>query len=110
MAERQRRAGEIEAAVADWAATRDPDDATAAMQGAGVPAAQAHPATDRWYDPQLAHAEFWISQTRRYIDTHLTPAAPYRFDGERPPERAAAPVLGEHTDAVFAELGIVETA
>src|SRR2546430_1072206 len=81
--------------------------ARAAPPRAGVVRApRVHPATSRWYDPQLVESGFWLSQTRRYIDAHLTPAPPYRFDGVRPPTRGAAPVLGEHTDEVLAELGV----
>ena len=31
---------------------------------------------------------------------------PILIDGERGPHRMAAPVLGEHTDAIFAEFGL----
>jgi crotonobetainyl-CoA:carnitine CoA-transferase CaiB-like acyl-CoA transferase len=106
LAERQRRAVEVEAAVAAWAKGREVEDAASALQAAGVPAAPAHPATSRWYDQQLAESDYWVSQTRLYIDTHLTPAPPFRFDGARPEARMPAPVLGEHTAEVFAELGL----
>ena len=33
-------------------------------------------------------------------------APPYRLDGDRPPVRRPPPGLGEHTDALLAELGL----
>ncbi len=36
--------------------------------------------------------------------------APFRYDGERPPLVRPAPTLGEHTEEVLAELGIVRVA
>ena len=46
-------------------------------------------------------------QQRRYLGDHFVPATPFRYDGERPPMIRPAPTLGEHTDEVLAELGIV---
>ena len=56
-------------------------------------------------DLHLAASEFWVLQHRRYVGDHLTPHAPFRFDGARPLIRRPAPVLGEHTDEVLLELG-----
>jgi crotonobetainyl-CoA:carnitine CoA-transferase CaiB-like acyl-CoA transferase len=36
--------------------------------------------------------------------------APFHYDGERPPLVRPAPTLGEHTEEVLAELGIVRVA
>jgi len=41
---------------------------------------------------------------RPFVGAHLVGASPFRFDGERPALRRPAPVLGEHTAAVLAEL------
>ncbi len=106
LAGRKPREDEIEAAVADWAAGQDAREAAAALQRAGVPAAPVLAVHDLAFDPQLAAQGFWATQERRYVGAHLTPQPPFRFDGERPALARPAPVLGEHTDEVLAELGL----
>jgi crotonobetainyl-CoA:carnitine CoA-transferase CaiB-like acyl-CoA transferase len=41
------------------------------------------------------------------VGRHIIPAAPFAYDGRRPALVRPAPTLGEHTDAVLAELGSV---
>lgn len=96
----------IEDAVAAWAADRDPREAAAALNGAGVAASAVVPTHELFADPQLQDCGYWGLQYRRYIEDHFTPQAPFRYDGERPPLVRAAPTLGEHTREVLAELGI----
>ncbi|MBL8772058.1 MAG: CoA transferase [Phenylobacterium sp.] len=94
----------IEAALAAWACTRTPEDAAAALQAAGVPAAPVQRADQLCYDPQLTAGGFWLESERRYVGAHLIPAAPFAYDGVRPAVRWPAPTLGEHTDEVLREL------
>ncbi len=97
----------LQAALAEWAAIRTPSQAAAELQAAGIAAAPVQPAHTLASDPQLATSDFWVCQERQYVGEHLTPATPIRFDGLRPAVRRAAPVLGEHTDEVMAEVRVL---
>ena len=105
LAGRQARQDEVEAALAAWALTRPTAKAAELLQKAGVPAAPVLAVHQLCEDLHLAASDFWVLQHRRYVGDHLTPHAPFRFDGQRPIIRRAAPVLGEHTDEVLGELG-----
>ncbi len=91
-------------ALAAWAAPRTAADAAARLQAAGVPAAPVLPPHDLTYDLQLEAAGFWLEMQRPFVGRHLVGASPFRFDGKRPALRLPAPVLGEHTAEVLAEL------
>ena len=91
-------------ALAAWASTRPAADAAAKLQAAGVPAAPVLPPHALTYDPQLEAAGFWQEMDRPFVGRHLVGASPFRFDGMRPALRLPAPVLGEHTAQVLAEL------
>jgi crotonobetainyl-CoA:carnitine CoA-transferase CaiB-like acyl-CoA transferase len=106
LAGRKAREDELEAAVAAWAAVRDPRDAAEALQAAGVAASAVTPGHELFLDLHLQDCEFWAPQRRRYIGDHFTPQAPFRHDGQRPPVVRPAPTLGEHTEEVLEELGI----
>lgn len=97
-------AGDGAADPAAWSSRRDAAAAAAELQGLGVAAAPVAPPHELCADPQLAAAGFWAEMDRAYVGRHLTGEAPFRFDGARPPLRLTAPVLGEHTGAVLAEL------
>ena len=107
LAGRKPREDEIEAAIAAWVAAREPRAAAAELQAAGVAATHVIPTHELFPDPQLQDCGYWALQFRAFIDDHVTPEAPFRYDGERPPVVRPAPTIGEHTDEVLAELGIV---
>ena len=106
LAGRKARENEIEAAIADWSSALDPRAAADALQAAGVAAAPVIPTHDLFPDQHLQECGYWAVQYRRYVEHHFTPQPPFRYDGERPTFTRAAPLLGEHTDEVLAELGI----
>jgi crotonobetainyl-CoA:carnitine CoA-transferase CaiB-like acyl-CoA transferase len=109
LAGRKAREDEIEAAIAAWAVGRDARAAADELQAAGAPATAVIPVHELFPDPQLQDCGYWALQFRAYIDDHFTPQPPFRYDGERPPVVRPAPVIGEHTDEVLAELGIERT-
>jgi len=101
---RNRQADEIEAAIAAWATPLSPEAATERLQAHGVPAAPVYRVDQLGYDPQLAATGFWPEMDRAYVGRHITPAAPFAYDGERPALRFPSPTLGQHTQEVLAEL------
>jgi crotonobetainyl-CoA:carnitine CoA-transferase CaiB-like acyl-CoA transferase len=107
VAGRKAREDEIEAAIAAWAANKDPREAALQLQGARVAASAVIPTHELFPDPHLQDCGYWALQFRAYIDDHFTPEAPFRYDGARPPVVRPAPTIGEHTEEVLAELGIV---
>jgi crotonobetainyl-CoA:carnitine CoA-transferase CaiB-like acyl-CoA transferase len=106
LAGRKAREDELEAAIAAWAADKDPREAAQTLQAAGVAAAPVIAIHDLFPDPHLQDCGYWAVQYRRYIEHHFTPQPPFRVDGERPTFTRPAPLLGEHTEEVLAELGI----
>jgi crotonobetainyl-CoA:carnitine CoA-transferase CaiB-like acyl-CoA transferase len=92
-------------ALTQWASLRSPDIAAAVLQAAGVPAAPVARPHGLTYDPQLCATGFWLEMERQFVGHHIVGASPFRFDGARPRLRLAAPLLGEHTAEVLAEIG-----
>jgi crotonobetainyl-CoA:carnitine CoA-transferase CaiB-like acyl-CoA transferase len=95
---------ELEVALAEWASTREPAKAASELQAVGVAAAPVQPAHGLATDLQLQASDFWIRRERQHVGEHLMPASPIRLDGVRPSLRRVAPLLGEHTDEVIAEM------
>ncbi len=91
----------IERALADWAAARTSDAAVATLQAAGVPATPVVPIQGLVDDPQLRQSGYWIELERAHMGRHLTGAAPFLLDGQRPCAASPAPLLGEHHDDVI---------
>jgi crotonobetainyl-CoA:carnitine CoA-transferase CaiB-like acyl-CoA transferase len=102
---RNARGDEIEAALATWAESRDPEDAAAALQAAGVPAAPVVPSHLLASHVHLAAQGAWTSIERRHVGRHLMAAPPYRVGGARPLISRPAPLLGEHSAEVLEEIG-----
>jgi crotonobetainyl-CoA:carnitine CoA-transferase CaiB-like acyl-CoA transferase len=107
---RDAHAVEIEAAIATWSRSLSSEAAAERLQAAGVAAAPLLRVDALGYHPQLAETGFWAQMDRAYVGPHITPAAPFAFDGARPALRRTAPTLGEHTAEVLAELGRTRTA
>jgi len=110
LAGRKAREDQLETAIAAWAADKEPRAAAELLQAAGAPAAPVIAVHELFPDPHLQDCGFWAVQYRRYVEDHFTPQPPFRYDGARPTFSRAAPLLGEHTDEVLAELGIERRA
>jgi len=104
LAERKDCEDDIEAAIANWASSRDPASAAETLQRAGVAAAPVLPAHALSLDRHLCEAGYWVVANRPFIGDHLVPNSPIRLDDVRPPIARAAPTLGQHTEEVLAEL------
>jgi len=103
---RVRTRAAVDAAVAEAMATRTIDDAVTALDAARIASARLNTVNDLLEHPQLAARDRWR--------TVRTPAgavrglrSPLEPVGEAP--MADVPALGQHTEAVLAELGYGET-
>ena len=97
-------------ALGAWSEQRTPEEATEALQAAGVAAAPVRPASSLTGEPQLVASGFFGDMDRAIIGPHKECRAPFRFDGARPPLGRPAPLLGEHNAEVFAELTRAQAA
>lgn len=79
-----------------------------ALDRAGVPSARVNRREDLFDDPQIAANRLLVEREHPHAGPMREPRAPARFGDEDPPLRYAAPLLGEHTDAVLHEIGIDE--
>ncbi len=91
----------LEAALRAWCVGRDGTEAVAALQAAGVGAGPVHATLELLDDPQHRRSGFWRMADRAFIGRHLTPHAPYRLDGMRPPLVDPTPTLGQHNAEVL---------
>ena len=101
---RNRHVAMIETALSAWALRLEPTVAAFRLQAQGVPSAPVQRIDALGYDAQLVETSFWTEMDRRYVGRHLTPNAPFSYDGRRPALLRPAPTLGEHTTEVLAEL------
>jgi crotonobetainyl-CoA:carnitine CoA-transferase CaiB-like acyl-CoA transferase len=101
---RRSREGEIEAVIAQWISTRDPEQAMNALQAAGVASGVARLPIELLQDPHL-HARGFIQEIdRAFIGRHPQPSMPFR-ETEKPfPIRSAPPTLGEHNREILGGL------
>ena len=99
------RNAELDRAILDWTETRTIDEALAALEGAEVPAGRIYSVADIARDPHYL--------ARGMIETMTLPdGAAVKMPGVSPKlsetpggTRWPGPTLGQHTDAVLADLG-----
>ncbi|OMC16639.1 formyl-CoA transferase [Mycolicibacter heraklionensis] len=96
----------LDEAIAAWCARHDLAHIQGAADAAGIGNARYKTPSDVLAHPQLAERDRW-----RSIDTPVGPIPsllpPPVISGYQPP-MGAVPGLGEHTDAVLAELGLTD--
>ena len=83
--------------LAEWVARLSAED---------VPFAPVYAVEEVEHDPQVRHLGTFYDIEHPTQGPQKGIRPPVRFDGERTPVHSAAPTLGEHTEAVLAELGI----
>ena len=92
---------ELDAAVAAWTATKDPEDAACQLQAAGVAAYQVQNSAECLADPQLAHRSHFVTldhpRGQALVENTRFKLAATPVGPQGPP-----PTLGEHTWDVLA--------
>jgi len=76
------------------------------LDAAGIPCSPLHTLGDLSAHPHTAASEMVRQYEHPLLGALKTVSQPLRFDGERTPLRQHAPMLGEHTQSVLAELGV----
>lgn len=92
---------EIEAAIATWASTRDPDEAMSVLQGAGVAAGVARLPVDLLTDRHLHVRGFFQEIDRAFMGPHPQASMPFRETTEPFSIRRPSPTLGEHNREIL---------
>jgi crotonobetainyl-CoA:carnitine CoA-transferase CaiB-like acyl-CoA transferase len=103
----------VNESIARWAATRPARGAMREAQRGGWPVVVSNDPLLLLDDEHLRARGFWVNATHPVAGELAHCGAPFRLDGGGWRLRAPAPLLGQHTDAVLAELvglGAVERA
>lgn len=101
---RDARRDELYGVIDRWVASQPLEEVLAVLARAEVPASRIYSAEDMFRDPQFLAREMFLS-------ARLPDGKPFRMPGIVPAVRHARlgglgrPELGEHTDALLAELG-----
>jgi formyl-CoA transferase len=90
--------------VSAWLVTRDPDDAVACLQDAGIPAFVAARNRDLADDAHLRERGFFVEHPHAEIGTRVHCGVPWTMSASDSRVRSAAPCLGEHTDQVLRDV------
>ena len=96
---------EIDALVSDWTKARTKEQVLAELTRAHVPCAPVRTTREVVEDPHLRERNVWAEIDHPRRGKTKVPVSPIRLHGSPPPRVARrAPLLGEDTDRVLAEL------
>ncbi len=104
LAERLDRQSELEGLVATWTARRSAADSEAACQAVGIAAHQVQNADELAVDPQLHHLGHWLTVAHSHHGDTIVEGPRVRLSDTPIGPTRAAPMLGEHTFEVLADL------
>jgi len=94
----------IEAALARWAADREPFALAECLASGGVPASVVNWSTDLLDDPQLQHRDYYTVLDHGEVGPVLYDGTGSILSATPSRQRSAAPCLGQHTDHVLRDL------
>lgn len=101
--QRRAHADEIDSLIERWTSSLEAEAATAALIGAGVPAAEVARGCDIARNPQLRHRGLFEVEDHPVTGRHELPTLPFRFDHVETWLSGPAPLLGQHTAAILSE-------
>jgi crotonobetainyl-CoA:carnitine CoA-transferase CaiB-like acyl-CoA transferase len=100
------RTGDLDAAVAAWAAGLDNAAAARDLQQAGIPAAPVLSGQDLHDDQQLAALGFFVDVEHPEAGRHRYQGLPFHFSATPARYGGPAPCLGQHTEQILRETGL----
>ncbi|MCK9517965.1 MAG: CoA transferase [Dehalococcoidia bacterium] len=107
--ERQAKHDDLDARLEAWTSAQDPQVAMERLQAAGVPAGRVLDTKEIHDDPHLAARGFWVRLPHPKMRPWRQPRGAWRLAEANPQLQRHAPLFGEHTREVLAELlGIAE--
>jgi crotonobetainyl-CoA:carnitine CoA-transferase CaiB-like acyl-CoA transferase len=101
LADRMRRAEELDRIIGEWTRTRAAQPLMAELQSRGIPAAATHAYSTLMDDPHLVARGYWQWLERAVVGNQPNPSAPYRIGREPLPIRTPAPTMGQHNREVL---------
>jgi crotonobetainyl-CoA:carnitine CoA-transferase CaiB-like acyl-CoA transferase len=101
---RKRHEDALEALLAEWTRARSPEEVTATLQAAGVPAFTAATNRDLAEDPHLAARGFFVELEHPEVGARKHVGVPWRMSESDCRVRRPAPCLGADTDAVLRDV------
>jgi crotonobetainyl-CoA:carnitine CoA-transferase CaiB-like acyl-CoA transferase len=101
---RKRHEDELEELVTAWSATREPGDAVAALQDAGIASFVSATNQDLAEDPHLAARGFPVTFDHPEVGALMHLGVPWRMSSSDSRVRCAAPCLGADTDDVLRDV------
>jgi crotonobetainyl-CoA:carnitine CoA-transferase CaiB-like acyl-CoA transferase len=110
LAARQHHEAELEAIVAAWVVGRERDDAVTALTAAGVTAAAVRTMDEVVACPHLAARDFYLTPEHPEVGRRRVAGPPWRATRSPMHATTAAPLLGEHTEAVLRDAGFDDAA
>lgn len=97
--------GELGDTIRAWFAGRTRAEATERLLAAGLPVGPVQTAEDIHACPQIAARELIVDVPDPVVGTARLVGTPFKLSGNTTPIARAAPLLGEHSEAILAELG-----
>ncbi|MGA8058914.1 MAG: CoA transferase [Candidatus Binataceae bacterium] len=103
-AARKHNEDELEAAIAAWTSERSAAEAEQILQAAGVAAAVCAPNKFISEDPHLTERGYWVYLDHPEVGVQQHCGIPWRMSRTDGSVRAPAPLIGQHTDEVLAQV------
>jgi crotonobetainyl-CoA:carnitine CoA-transferase CaiB-like acyl-CoA transferase len=101
LAARKRNEDELDAVVTAWTIERSPEDATAALQAAGVPAFMSSRNRDLAESEHLRARSYFVELEHPEVGRRMHAGVPWRMTASDSRVRRPAPCLGADTDDVL---------
>jgi crotonobetainyl-CoA:carnitine CoA-transferase CaiB-like acyl-CoA transferase len=101
---------DVDKHLAAWTSTRDAAAVVEQLSAAGVPAEIVINARDVVFNAQLQHRVLFEVEHHPITGDHELPGLPFRMTGVPAWNPGPAPTVGEHNAAVFAEIGLDQSA
>jgi len=102
---RKANEGELGVMIGEWTSSQRAHDVAELMQKAGIAAAVV---ADNKYladeDPHLRERNYWVYKEHPEVGTRQHAGVPWKMSRTPTEVRAAAPVIGQHTDEILTQL------